>query len=340
MSQSFEHTAQQAIANSASSLGVATSRVIPHTPSTNSVSHYTAMCKVPASKAKAGHKQQSFRPKRNLVGLFYSGHHGTASSQLVTGSLLQAKRMKLTMLQEDIDLWPDTSLQRIVDWCIEQRLRGALLAEPLAGNLELCAQLLKHGITVIQLAPDNPSSGISHVTTDHHLAGYQLARQLLAAGHQRIEFITGNRQQASVRGYYQGYLDATRHLSIGTDLLTLSNLASLNDEDIQGQVNALLAQPNRPTAMICLNDEHALIAHHVASQRGLGDANQLLICCIGPSPCSNKQQIYAVTPPYLDMAASALELLLKVSKNPIEQTGLSHQVAYQFAPMPPTYLAN
>ncbi|GGA82792.1 LacI family transcriptional regulator [Neiella marina] len=264
----------------------------------------------------------SIKPKRNHIGLLYDSNQADISSVFLQAALSQAQSLNFNLQTEDISLWPEQSKLAIADWCLEQRLRGVLLAPSIADQPELCDALIEQMLAVVRIEPSTPANNTPFVAANNHLAGYQLTRKLIEQGHQRIEFMSDDLQQVSVRGYYQGYLDATRNIAIDPTLLQLPATTALNKDDTLETAMALLKDKNRPSAIICHHYEQALIVVYAAKQLGLEIPRHLTVCCISRHQQLHfqDQRVQTISPPFREMAAGAVQLLIKSTRKQVHQT--------------------
>ncbi|MCX7799095.1 MAG: GntR family transcriptional regulator [Fimbriimonadales bacterium] len=110
------------------------------------------------------------------------------------------------------------------------------------------------------------------VSTDHFGAARRATTALIDLGHRRIACVASNERVSSIRERVEGYRRALEMASIPFREELLETADSLPGETTEQAyeriVRRLLTLPNRPTAMLALNDELAL--QLIAAMRRLG----------------------------------------------------------------------
>ncbi len=137
---------------------------------------------------------------------------------------------------------------------------------------------------------------VPHVTTDDIDVGYQLTRHLYDQGHRRIAFIGEDISTTSCRQRYEGYTHALhdQHIAFDAGLVSLV-LPYLIPEgenrnlepELQGY-RRLLAQPNRPTAVVAMNNYFAYNLIEVADELGLKIPDDLSVIGVGGSQTAHR----------------------------------------------------
>ncbi|GCE31475.1 LacI family transcriptional regulator [Dictyobacter alpinus] len=142
-----------------------------------------------------------------------------------------------------------------------------------------------------------PEIDCSYVISDDFMAGYASTEHLIKLGHQRIGFVTIDYMVTSSGERYAGYLQCLQdHQLPVDDSLILSTLKHAYppvynqyamiepccSADIQG-LHAYLQQPERPTAVVTMNDYVAVQVLYVAEQLSLAVPTELALVCSGGS---------------------------------------------------------
>ncbi|WP_246035763.1 LacI family DNA-binding transcriptional regulator [Dictyobacter kobayashii] len=142
-----------------------------------------------------------------------------------------------------------------------------------------------------------PEIDVSHVVSDDFTAGYASTQHLIKLGHQRIGFVSVSYQVTSSAGRYAGYLQCLRdhHLPLEPHL-SLNALQhaypSAHDhyslvepccpEDTQRLIT-YLRHPQRPTAIVTMNDYLSVQVFYAAEQLSLSIPEDLALVCSGGS---------------------------------------------------------
>jgi DNA-binding LacI/PurR family transcriptional regulator len=159
---------------------------------------------------------------------------------------------------------PDPSLVRPL---LENRADGAFLF--LSGQPQLrlwyVARLIELGIPFILLEPSNDPQMLTVTAADREGAR-RLTEHLIAAGHERIAFLTTAVPWPMLEQRMLGYRDALDAAGLEPIVLTGGTWTPTSGAAQAGQ---LLSRAPRPSAMMCGNDLLALGAIRAARERGL-----------------------------------------------------------------------
>ena len=112
----------------------------------------------------------------------------------------------------------------------------------------------------------DPSGRHESVLSDNFGGAQAATEYLFGLGHRRIAFVTSQDQPDSFTERLHGYVCA--HFAAGIPIDPSLIIAKpFSDEDPTGVVQALLSRPDRPTAIVGANDDHAFtvmrVAHHL-----------------------------------------------------------------------------
>jgi len=113
---------------------------------------------------------------------------------------------------------------------------------------------------VILYADRGECEGFTCVETDYRKGISKVVEHLLAKGHRRVAFLTGD-AKSELDTFHQrlsGYLDACRAASIPVDLNLIKTTSGVDPEPDWKALDGLLAMPEPPTAVACANDSRAL----------------------------------------------------------------------------------
>jgi DNA-binding LacI/PurR family transcriptional regulator len=149
-------------------------------------------------------------------------------------------------------------------------IRGLIFGSSLLA-LDHLAGLVSHGLSIVafdrqaQSADDLP---IDSVSVDNILAAHLATEHLLTLGHRRIGFVTGPLRTVNRLNRLEGYQQALREFGVAPerDLIWEKSLEKGfgDTEGVElGRSGAreLLSKPNRPTALIAINDMYAFGAY-------------------------------------------------------------------------------
>ena len=160
---------------------------------------------------------------------------------------------------------PEASL-RAADALIQRGVDGLILTTARQNDPMMSEALAARGVPfVFGLREDGHANA---VVSDDVLGGYLATRHLIDLGHSRIAVICGPDYATSALGRVAGFRQAMAEagLPVDEDLLAPSTFSI---ESGEAAAEALLAQPNRPTAIFAMNDNTAIGAMSVILRAGL-----------------------------------------------------------------------
>lgn len=184
------------------------------------------------------------------------------------------------------------------------------------------APLTERGVHIVAFdrrfyAGDFP--GIDSVTIDNVRAGRLVTEFLIDLGHRRIGFLSAPIKTASRRDRLEGYRDALGAAGIPFDQSLVwqgTKDSAFGDFEgaVVGQTGAatLLTRPDRPTAIISINDFYALGACAGARQLGLSVPEDVSIVGFDDTAFAALAQpaLTTIRQPIPAMAEAAVELLV------------------------------
>ena len=198
--------------------------------------------------------------------------------------------------------------------CVELRLEGVICSHlPDALLDQLGQELTKHAIPGVMVDSSFERPGFFRVISADE-PGIRLALEHLASlGHARIGFIGGNPATGSAVLRERGFRAGMRALGlpIPPGYVRKGNWV---ERDTDPAARALLAQRNRPTAIVCASDYMAATVLRVASRLGvrvpqdlsvLGFADVRLAQYVTPA-------LTTVSQPFEEMGRTAMRRLLEV----------------------------
>jgi len=191
----------------------------------------------------------------------------------------------------------DAPLERQLDALRARQIDGVILDAAGASAVPAAAF---DGLNVVLV--DRPSNGWPGVASDAEGAGRLAAEHLLALGHRRLAFVGPSTDVHAFRMRERGFVRALAAAGVTVASERLRR-APATLEGGQAAMRALLALPERPTAVFCANDLLALGAHKACT--GLGVAIPREMSIVG---CDDIAFARFVTPELTTVAVPAREL--------------------------------
>ncbi len=150
----------------------------------------------------------------------------------------------------------------------EQRVQGILIT-PASRSIHHLQKLRDRGTLVVLLDRRSADGDLCSVSVDHAHGGELAARHLFELGHRRIAFINGPLHLSQCSERRRGGRRAAREAGLDPDTsiveYTIDPITSL--EQAERHVDALLAIDDRPTAVVCVNDQIAFTVLRALAQR-------------------------------------------------------------------------
>ena len=175
------------------------------------------------------------------------------------------------------------SILELVD---TRRCDGLLLTPPFSDDLDLLGELQARRTPVVCIAAGREARTLaSGIGIDDEVAGYEITRYVLKLGHRRIGFIKGLEGHLSAEERFAGFRRALREQGLDeNDMMTARGTFSFRS-GVETTAR-LLGGPERPTALICANDDMAVGALFTAHKLGLEIPRDLSVTGFDDTPVS------------------------------------------------------
>lgn len=216
------------------------------------------------------------RGRTSTLGLIMHVHPGEHIFRMVIGAMEEAFRSGYTVkiIRSEWNMNPET----IAGLCITQCLAGVMVANVLPERIpELAERLRRADVPLASLLVPGEMSGNFSVWSDDTVGLREAIMHLHRLGHEKIGFIGGNPQAASERIRLNGFLDA-----MGEHELTVDRAAVVECDfepvKIERATRVILAPAShRPTALLCANDQTAMVVTRTTRKLGLSVPQDLSV---------------------------------------------------------------
>jgi GntR family transcriptional regulator of arabinose operon len=186
----------------------------------------------------------------------------------------------------------------LADHVVEQQVDGRIVSVNGSERIAMLRMLQERNVPFVLLDRYVPEIACNYVISDDFSAGYAATQHLAALGHQRIGFISIVQQVTSCIHRYNGYLKCLQDQQLAFDeslflrTLSRSRPSSLPynsryspyelDSTDSAIVCDYLRRPDRPTAIVAMNEYVALQVLQAAEQLNLSVPDDLaLVGCGG-----------------------------------------------------------
>jgi LacI family transcriptional regulator len=157
---------------------------------------------------------------------------------------------------------------------------GIILTPPISDRQDVLDLLERRGVPFVRISPAQDPDRSSSVFLDNRAAAQEMTRHLIALGHSRIGFVTGHPNYTASTLRLEGYANGLAEAGHALDP-TLVQEGSYDFASGAAAGEALLALPERPTAIFASNDEMAAGVLSVAHRHGLSVPGDLSVAGFG-----------------------------------------------------------
>ena len=281
----------------------------------------------PAARSLAGGRQCR-------IALLHSNPSAAYLSEFLVGTLEEASATDAQLVVERCD--GNESAETLVARLKAHRIDAVLLPPPLCDDGVLCEALRARGIPMVQIATGRPVDFAHAVTIDDEGAAHAMTCHLIARGHRRIGFISGNANQTVSCLRRRGYERALEEAGISVD----AGLVGEGDFTYRSGLAAaemLLAQEPRPTAIFASNDDMAAAASAVAHRHRLDVPRDISIVGYDDTPIATTvwPELTTIRQPIQEMARLGTRLLIETVQHKRGGEGLAvrhERLDFEFVP--------
>ncbi len=201
-------------------------------------------------------------------------------------------------------------------------IRGMIFGSSLLALTHL-ANLVEHGLSIVAFdrqAQAADALPIDSVSVDNVLAARLATDHLLKLGHRRIGFVTGPLRTVNRLNRLEGYEHALREFGIALDReLIWEKSLDQGFGDTEGVelgrcgARELLGKPNRPTALIAINDMYAFGAYAGARDLGLRVPTDVSVVGIDDGVLAEvvDPPLTTVRQPLCEMTQAAVDIIIR-----------------------------
>ncbi len=233
---------------------------------------------VPNPQARALAFRRNF-----LIALLHDNPNPQMVLNFQQGVLDAIKDSDLAMIVRPVDRGSDRLLDDMRTFLEKQRPIGAMLLPPISENDDLAALCDELGVRYVRIGSALLDDATHCVSSNDREVVAEAVGKLVRLGHRRIGFVRGPAGFRSAAEREKGF-----HQALDKAGLTLADAhyAPGNYRFAAGveAAEAILSQPEPPTAIFCSNDEMAAGVISVAHDRGIAVPGDLSIIGFDDSP--------------------------------------------------------
>jgi LacI family transcriptional regulator len=201
---------------------------------------------------------------------------------------------------------------------LRRRSAGAIITLVDATPAQLGA-LRAGGVPVVLIDPmSRPPASVASVGVTNWEGGHSAAEHLLDLGHRRMAAIGGHPSHLYSRARLDGFRSAVEHADGASPVAVDHGNWRRNEAAVVAQ--ALLSQPDRPTAIFACSDLMAVGVYDAARRLGLRIPDDLSVVGFDdiPEGAWASPPLTTVRQPIAELGASAVRMLLRVREAPLD----------------------
>ena len=201
--------------------------------------------------------------------------------------------------------------QALVNALSDGRVDGAIFLAP-RHDCEIVRAVAKRGIPCFLLSAE-PTPGAATIICDNEIGVRLAIRHLYDLGHRKIGHISGIEELDDARLRLDAFRKAMAEFGLKFNADWIRN-GQFSPEGGMFAANQILSLNDRPTAILCANDDSALGALWVAREKGISVPTELSIVGFDDASFSRftSPAITTVAQPLNTMGAAAVEQLLRL----------------------------
>ena len=231
---------------------------------------------------------RSLASKRSyLVAMLYFDMGAYYLHQLQSGLLDHFAMRNYSLLMQPCEGDAEHILAMVEHKTRYMNIDGFVLIPPLDHIPSLTALLKRLNRPYIRITPREEYDGFTEVLCDDEYASFELTSHFIAQGHQHLGFVRGNPQCLSTLTRVEGFKRALHTHNIALNENWVANGTYEFNSGIEAG-KTLLTQKQKPTAIICSNDDMAAGVLYVAHDLGIAVPKQLAIAGYDDSPLSRQ----------------------------------------------------
>lgn len=232
-------------------------------------------------------------------------------SRIQLGATLECREAGYHLLVELIDHDGPRVRQEVGALLAALKPDGVILTPPSCDDEIVLEMLDKAGTPYVRLAPEKAEARGPRIHSDDVAAGREVTEHLIGLGHRRIGFITGDSRYGASQARREGYVAAMAAHGLAVEDGWIRE-GDFTFESGHAAAKALLALPDRPTAIFASSDEMALGAVAAAGEADIAVPGGVSVAGFDDSPVSrlSRPQLTTVRQPLVEMSSLATRMLI------------------------------
>jgi LacI family transcriptional regulator len=186
-------------------------------------------------------------------------------SGLELGALRACAERGLQLVTHTVNQTSPVAERRILDLIDEGRCDGVILTPPFSDRVDLIRQIIERKCPIVCVAASLAVRELAtSVGIDEKGAGLEVTRYLIDQGHRTFGYVRGPSGHQSAEGRFDGFLEAIEGAGLGACDVVIERGNFTFHSGIEC-ARRIMERADRPTALVCANDDMAagaLLAIH------------------------------------------------------------------------------
>jgi LacI family transcriptional regulator len=252
------------------------------------------------------------KARATTVGLLYSNRRTPFLDAVLVGTLRATNAHGLQLILRDGEGVTRDEAERIARDLVQSGADALLLIPPFAEQLSGSAELAALAVPLAAIATGTAMPDITTVRIDNRAAMHALTDRVIASGHRRIAYVAGPDPYSVVAARLDGFRAALSQHGIAEYPNLIVQHGAFDYAAGMAAGQALLALPDRPTAIICSSDDLAAGVIAQASHQGLRLPAELSVTGFDDTILASRiwPPLTVVRQPVEDMAFRATQCLI------------------------------
>ena len=208
----------------------------------------------------------------------------------------------------------------------EGRCDGIILTPPFSDNVDLITLVQKRACPVVCISGGpNVRHIAASVGIDDKAAGFEITQHLIDLGHRKFGYIRGLSGHLSAEERFDGFAAALKSANIAPDEVLVEPGNFTFHSGIEG-AQRMLNRSDRPTALICANDDMAAGALLAIHKMALRIPQDISVTGFDDSPVSEIvwPPLTTIHQPIKQIGQRAVELIIEALKGGMGKTAVQH----------------
>ena len=242
--------------------------------------------------------------------------------QMLYGGMLKSAELGYRMMIELVDTHSDHIERELRSTLASLQPDGVILTPPHSDSPQIIGLLEDANIPFARLGTLGDESGIA-ISMDEEGAASLATEYLIEQGHRRIGFVMGPSDYRLSARRFVGYQDAMNSAGLSTDGITARG--DFTRASGEAAARELLSGSQRPTAILCSNDQMTLGALNVAKELNLTVPKDLSLISFDNSPIVRFSQppLTAIDQPIAEITSLAVEQIIGAQRGEPQSSAAS-----------------